>query len=168
MNDISLIAAVAENNVLGANNTMLWHIPEDFKYFQENTKNKMVIMGRLTYLSILPFTKNKPLPMRDNVVLSTQSLKHEGFTFVDSVEKALSIKSNQEHIDNSEKMIIGGAKVYELFLPFASKIYLTEIEKSFEGDAYFPRFDKSLFEKEVVKSSTHNGLNFNFVIYHRK
>lgn len=165
MNDISLIAAVAENNVLGANNTMLWHIPEDFKYFQENTKNKMVVMGRLTYLSILPFTKNKPLPMRENVVLSTQSLEHEGFKFVDSVEKVLSLSSN---LDNQGKMIIGGAKVYELFLPIASKIYLTEIDKNFEGDAYFPKFDKSLFEKEVVKSSTHNGLNFNFVIYHRK
>lgn len=165
MNDISLIAAVAENNVLGANNTMLWHIPEDFKYFQENTKNKMVVMGRLTYLSILPFTKNKPLPMRENVVLSTQSLEHEGFKFVDSVEKVLSLSSN---LDNQEKMIIGGSKVYELFLPIASKIYLTEIDKNFEGDAYFPKFDKSLFEKEVVKSSTHNGLNFNFVIYHRK
>lgn len=163
MNDISLIAAVAHHNVLGANNTMLWHIPEDFKYFQEKTKNKMVVMGRLTYLSILPFTKNKPLPMRENVVLSTQlSLKHEGFNFVQSVKEVLDLPSDDE------KMIIGGAKIYDLFLPLASKIYLTEIDQEFKGDAYFPQFDKKLYEKELVKNSTHNGLNFNFVIYHKK
>lgn len=103
--------------------------------------------------------------MRENVVLSTQSsLEHEGFIFVNTVEKVLSMPS----LNNQEKMIIGGAKIYELFLPFANKIYLTEIDKSFEADAFFPKFDKKLYEKEVVKSSTHNGLNFNFVIYHRK
>ncbi len=132
---ISIIAAVAENNVIGNNNKLIWHISEDLKRFKKLTTGHSVVMGRKTYES-LPF---KPLPKRKNIVISSQKdLKFEGAVIVNSVKEALEECKNEEEI-----FICGGAEIYKLFLPVADKLYITKVHKSFEGDTFFPEPDLS-------------------------
>ncbi len=132
---ISIIVAVAENNVIGNNNKLIWHISEDLKRFKKLTTGHPVIMGRKTYES-LPF---KPLPKRKNIVISSQkNLKFDGAVIVNSVNKAL-----EECKKEKEVFICGGAEIYKLFLPLADKLYITKVHKTFEGDTFFPEPDFS-------------------------
>ncbi len=130
---ISLIAAMSENGVIGDRNTLPWHLPEELKYFREQTRHKPVIMGRKTFESM----GSKPLPNRLNIIL-THALN---FTAADckithSVEEAVKAAGHCE-----EMMIIGGAEIYEAFLPIASRIYLTVIHQTYAGDTVFPTVD---------------------------
>lgn len=149
---ISLIAAVGNNLELGLNNKLIWNIPEDLKYFKQITTDKTIVMGRKTYESI-----GKPLPNRKNIVLSKKSVKIDGVLVVNDYKDILDL---QEDI-----FVIGGQSIYELFLPFADNIYLTEIEESSEADSYFPNFDRELYKKEIVKRSNFKNINYSFVIY---
>lgn len=153
---ISLIVAAGKNNVIGANNQMLWHIPEDFRHFKSVTIGKPCIMGRKTFESIVA-SLGKPLPGRVNIVISRHNTQYSG---------ALTCKDLDEAIDQATKtgtdeiMVIGGAQIYELALPRADKIYLTRVHQSPEGDAYFPSLGDEWKLQDEQKSSGHDFLTF--------
>lgn len=132
---VSMIVAMAKNRVIGIENRLPWHIPEDLKYFKAVTMGKPIIMGRKTYESI-----GRPLPGRANIVVTRNSdYAPEGVMVVNSVIDALDCAKRQaKAVGESEIFIIGGEQLYRESLPFAEKIYLTEVEIALEGDAYFP------------------------------
>ncbi|PWK27955.1 dihydrofolate reductase [Arcicella aurantiaca] len=137
---LSLIVAVAENHVIGNNNQLIWHLPNDLKQFRRLTTGHCIIMGRKTFDSI-----GKPLPNRTSVIISRNpDFKIEGCITVDSLENAI---IEAQKIENEEAFIIGGAEIYRLSLPLVDKIYLTEVHHSFEGDTVFPEIDKSIWQE---------------------
>ena len=155
---ISLIAAIGKNNELGKNNDLLWHIKEDLENFKNLTMGKYIVMGANTYYS-LP----KKLKGRKYVVLSKKLKEIEQGIVYSSFEDLLNfVKSQKEEV-----MIIGGASIYSLFIPFCDKIYLTEIEDSKEADVYFPKFDKRKFQRKVLQEKEDKGLKYKFVVYER-
>jgi len=130
---IALIAAMSENGVIGSNNALPWHLPEELKYFREITRGKPVIMGRKTFESM----SSKPLPNRLNIILThTLHFTATDCRVVHSVDAALKAAGDCEEI-----MIMGGAEIYKAFLPFASRIYLTVVHQNYRGDTYFPAVD---------------------------
>ena len=129
---VTLIAAVAANGVIGKDNALIWRLPADLAYFKRNTLGKPILMGRKTFESL-----GKPLKDRTNVVLSrTLTEAPEGCVLVRSVSEAL------DKYAGEDLMVIGGAEIYALTLASADRLLLTEIDRAFEGDAYFPAFDK--------------------------
>ncbi len=155
---ISIIAAVGKNNEIGKDGGLIWHFRADMRFFKETTMGASVIMGRKTFQS-LP----KALEGRQNIVLTnSKSFMAQGAQIAHSEEEALAICSEEE------VFIIGGERVYQAFLPRAKKIYLTEIDASCEGaDAFFPQFDKTLYEKSVIASYTENDIGFKHVLYEK-
>lgn len=128
---ISMIAGMANNRVIGHQNQLPWHLPADLAWFKKTTLGKPIIMGRKTYESI-----GKPLPGRQNIVItSNEALELPGCDVVTSPDAALDCAG-----DNSEVMVIGGALVYELFLPHSQRLYLTLVDAEIEGDAFFPDY----------------------------
>ncbi|WP_027330398.1 dihydrofolate reductase [Marinimicrobium agarilyticum] len=134
---VSMIVAAARNGVIGRNNELPWHLPEDLKYFKSVTMGKPVIMGRKTHESI-----GRPLPGRLNVVISRQPRASENpdLHWVDSIEAALALV-RREQPDVAEVIIMGGEEIYRQSLPWADRIYLTRVEADVEGDAFFPALD---------------------------
>ena len=129
-----LIAATSQNNALGKDNKIIWHLPDDFKRFKELTSGHHIIMGRKTFESF-----PKPLPNRTHVVITRQkNYNPEGCIVVNSIEEAFEICPKSEDI-----FLIGGAEIYKLGLPFTDKIELTYINETFEADAFFPEIDFS-------------------------
>lgn len=127
---LAIIVAAARNGVIGRNNQLPWHLPQDLKYFKAVTLGKPVIMGRKTYESI-----GRPLPGRTNIVVTRDhSWSAEGVEVVHGFEEALAVAQGS---NAAEVMVIGGAEIYKEALPLAQRIYLTQIEASPEGDAYF-------------------------------
>jgi len=138
--NISIIAAMDENRIIGGNNTIPWHIPSDMRRFKEKTLDHPVVMGRLTWDSIP--VKYQPLPNRTNIVLSRKKIiLPEGCILVSSVGEA--ILAACECIGGEEIMVIGGGQIYKEFLPLATKIYLTTVKTKTKGDTKFPEFDLS-------------------------
>ena len=129
---VSIIAAVAENGVIGNNNSLLWHIAEDMRYFRHVTTGYPVIMGRKTYESL-----GRPLPRRENVVVTRQELAIPGCRVVHSLEEALALFDPAE-----ELFVIGGAQLYAAALPLAPRFYLTRIFHPYEGATRFPAWDE--------------------------
>lgn len=150
---IKLIAAVGKNAELGRNNDLIWHLKEDMRYFKETTMGCVVVMGRKTYESI-----GKPLPGRENIVITSREING-----VTTVQNPKEILRKQEDI-----FIIGGASIYEYFIDYAEEIYLTEIDATEEAQVFFPKFDKSLYDREVIKASKEDDISFEFVVYRRK
>jgi dihydrofolate reductase len=133
MTIISLIAAMSTNGVIGLNNAMPWHIPEELQYFKQMTVGKPMIMGRKTFDAI----GRRLLPGRKTIVLTKgQDLVADGFVVAPSIDVAL-----QAAGDVAEIMVIGGAGVYKEFLPLAQRLYLSIIMGEYDGDAFFPAFD---------------------------
>lgn len=135
---ITLIAATAENNALGKNNDMIWHLPDDFKRFKKLTSGHFIIMGRKTYESL-----DGPLPNRTHIIITRQENYAEKVDancciVVDNIEDAIA-KSASE----GETFVIGGGEIYKLALPLADKIELTRVHGTFEADAYFPEIDEN-------------------------
>ena len=129
-----LIAATSQNNALGKDNKIIWHLPDDFKRFKELTSGHHIIMGRKTFESF-----PKPLPNRTHVVITRQkNYNPEGCIIVNSIEEAFEICPKNEDV-----FLIGGAEIYKLGLPFTDKIELTYINETFEADAFFPEIDFS-------------------------
>jgi len=129
---IIMIAAVAENNALGKNNELVWHLPNDFKRFKSLTTGHHIIMGRKTFESF-----PKPLPNRTHVVITrNKDYNPEGCIVVDSVEKAIAICP-----ENETSFIIGGGEIYNLGLPFADQLEITRVHHSFDADAFFPEIN---------------------------
>lgn len=164
---VSLIAALAKNRVIGKNNDLPWHLPNDMKYFMDTTKGHCVIMGRKNYESIP--TKFRPLPNRTNIVVTRQKdFSAAGCTVVHSLEAAMAVAKDK---NEPEVFVIGGAEIYSLAMPLAHKLYLTEIQADIEGDTYFPSIDTNSF-KEIsrvhhTKDSKH-VFDFDFVVYAKK
>ena len=129
---LSLVVAVSENGFIGKDNALPWHLPEDLKYFKALTMGKPILMGRKTYQSI-----GRPLPGRQNIVLSRDSeLVIAGCDVVHSLEHALQIIGAEP-----ELMVIGGATLYQLTLPQATRLYLTRVHTHVDGDTQFPAYD---------------------------
>ena len=129
---IILIAAVAENNALGKDNELVWHLPNDFKRFKALTSGHHIIMGRKTFESF-----PKPLPNRTHIIITRQKeYQAEGCMIVDSMEKALEICPKDE-----TSFIIGGGEIYNIGLPYTDKIEITRVHRDFEADTYFPEID---------------------------
>jgi dihydrofolate reductase len=127
---ISLIVAAAQNGIIGRDNQLIWRLPDDLKQFKRLTTGHPVIMGRKTFDSI-----GKPLPNRTSIVITrSKEWSVEGVLVVNSVEEAIEAA---QKIGTEEAFVIGGAEIYRLTLPIADKIYLTEVQADFEGDAYF-------------------------------
>lgn len=162
---ICLIAALAQNRVVGINNQLPWHLPEDLKYFRRTTTGKTVIMGRKTYESI-----GRPLPNRSNIVVSANpECKIEHVQVVNSLGAALELAENISLINGvDEIMVIGGATLYAAALPMADRLYLTHVHAEVEGDAYFPEVDFSAWReitREDFVASENNPYAYSFVVY---
>lgn len=158
---ISMIAAMAKNRVIGANNAMPWHLPADLKHFKAVTLGKPVIMGRKTYESI-----GKALPGRQNIVISRSGFEAEDATVVTDSQSALDAAENIEEV-----MIIGGGKIYEMFLPQATQLYLTFIELDVEGDTQFPDYQThgqwQEINREAHQADEKNAYNYEFITLSR-
>ncbi len=163
---VSLIAALTQNRVIGKNNGLPWHLPDDMKYFMQTTKLHHLIMGRKNYDSIPE--KFRPLPNRINVVVTRQ--KH--FNALDclvvhSVEEGIALAKKTGEI---EVFIIGGAEIYQVGMPLTQRMYLTEIQTTLPGDTYFPDFDKARWKELSRKShpvDARHAYSFDFVVYER-
>jgi dihydrofolate reductase len=159
---VSLIVAMAKNRVIGANNTLPWHLPADLKRFKALTIGHHIVMGRKTYESI-----GKPLPGRTSVVVTRNAdYSAPGVIVANSLEKAISACGNDEEI-----FVIGGAELYRQAIKFADRIYLTEIDADIQGDAHFAKFDRKLWlETERVNHAPDekNVHSYHFVVYERK
>jgi len=140
--DIALIAAVADNGVIGRDGEMPWHHPEDLRHFRETTTGHPVILGRKTYERIVE-RLGEPLPERTSVVLSTRSLDlPPGAVLANSVPEALSLAAEALAPDSETVYVAGGATVYEATLPLADRLVLTELDVAHEGNTHFPEFDR--------------------------
>ncbi len=163
---ISLIAALTQNRVIGKNNGLPWHLPDDMKYFMQTTKQHYVVMGRKNYESIPE--KFRPLPNRTNLVVTRQSnFSAPNCTIVNSLERAIDI-AKQNKVQ--ELFIIGGSEIYQLAMPLANRLYLTEIQTELTGDTYFPQVDLSLWN-EVSRihhlADNRHQYSFDFVVYEK-
>ena len=157
---ITLIAALAQNRVIGNANQIPWHIPEDFAFFKRYTTGKPIIMGRKTWDSL----PRKPLPNRRNIVITRQAdWQADGAEAVRDFQAALQACAGER-----EAMIIGGAQIYAIALPFATDLRLTEIALAPAGDAYFPEFSRDEW-REVAREAqvSEKGLAYDFVHYQR-
>lgn len=154
---IKLISAIGKNNELGKNNNLIWHFPNDLKFFKETTLNKTVVMGYNTYKS-LP----KALKDRRMVVLYNKDI--DGVeVYKNEYEMLINLK------DEEEIFIIGGSTLYNTFIDIADELYLTEINAECkEADVYFPSFDKKLWKSKVIGKNSDNGIDYKFVHYTRK
>ena len=160
----SQIVAVGANYVIGKDNQLLWHYPEDLQYFKTQTLNKVMIMGRKTFDSI-----GKPLPKRHHIVISrkpppTDYQNHPRVQFTTTLDQALKL-AQKAHADMSPQaddiMIVGGAEIYKLSLDITDRIYLTRINKSFDGDTYYPQSFHEKFKLfSSVKSPIHPEVTY--------
>lgn len=157
---ISIIAAVAKNNIIGGDNKLLWHIPEDLKHFKDLTSNHTIIMGRKTFQS-LP----NVLPKRHHIVLTKDKnyiINSDSVTIVHNLKEIVDkYKTSKEEV-----FVIGGGEIYSAFLPYCKNLYLTKINKNFEGDTYFPKIEPSqwkvTYSSELNKTLKDN-LEFKFI-----
>jgi len=159
---IILIAAAAENNALGKDNQLLWHLPEDFKRFKQITSGNYIIMGRKTFESF-----PKPLPNRTHVIITRQKdYIAEGFIVVHALEEAIEISPKEEEV-----FVIGGAEIYKQSFENADKIELTRVHSEFEADAFFPEFNTSnwnlVFSEKHTKDEKHQ-YDYTFETYLKK
>jgi dihydrofolate reductase len=158
---IFIVAALAHNRAIGRNNGMPWRLPEDLKRFKRLTLGHAVIMGRKTFESI-----GSPLPGRNNIVLTrSRDWAPSGCVVVHTLESALAAIG-----ESQDAFVIGGAQVYALAMPLAQRLYMTEIARDFEGDAFFPEFDRSQW-REVSRERHTAGdpdvFDYAFVVYER-
>lgn len=155
---IKLIAAIGKNRELGKNNSMMWDLPGDMRFFRTTTQGSAVIMGRKTYESI-----GRPLPKRENIVISRNvGLKIEGVKVVSSLKDAISAA-------RGDAFIIGGASVYAAAIPIADELILTEIDMEYPGaDVFFPEFDSELYERRTIADGKDGEIKYTHASYVRK
>lgn len=163
MKNISIIVAIAQNNAIGKNNGLLWHLPEDLKRFKKLTTGHTIVMGKKTFESL----PNGPLPNRRNIVI-TDILGEK----IDGCEMAYSVEEAIEKCDtDNENFIIGGGSVYRQFLPLADKLYITKVFKDFDADIFFPEinFDEwELLSEENYSPSETIDFAYAYIIYSKK
>ncbi len=160
---ISIIVAIADDYAIGKNNKLLTYLPNDLKWFKKNTLEKTVIMGRKTFESL----PNGALPKRTNIVLSkNKDFNPPNCVIFNDLDTLISNLKTDE-----ENFVIGGAEIYELFLPFADKLYITRIHSPFEADVYFPELnfdDWELVEKIENSKDEKNNYDYDFLVYKKK
>lgn len=156
---ISIIAAIANHCVIGLNNTLPWHLPEDLKRFRALTMGHHIIMGRKTYESL-----GRLLPGRTTVIVTRQAgYKVDGAKIAGSLEDAVRMCGGDEEV-----FVIGGAEIYRESLNLADRMYLTEIDAEFPGDAWFPEFEPAHWqERNRLRQLSAEGLPYSFVDYER-
>jgi len=162
---ICIIAAVARNGIIGRGNQMPWHLPGDLQRFKRLTLGHAVIMGRRTFESILA-SSGKPLAGRDNIVVTrSREWTHSGCRTVHSLETALTALHEPQ-----DAFVIGGAEIYALALPIATRLHITELERDFDGDTAFPDFDRSRWRevsRERIAPDDAGSFAYAFVEYER-
>lgn len=154
---ISLIAAMSTNHVIGHNNQLPWHLPHDLQHFKTLTLNKPIIMGRKTFDSI-----GRPLPKRRNIIISRQKGLHiAGCEVFSTIDDALHATQ-----DEAETLIIGGATIYEQTIQRASRIYLTLVDTTIEGDAFFPKWshDWRVVDEQQHQKDTQHAFDYSFLV----
>lgn len=157
---ISLMVAHDPNHVIGRNNQLPWHIPEDLAYFKKHTIGKGIVMGRNTYESI-----GRPLPKRRNIVVSRQEdLTIEGVDVVHSIEDAVKL-AEEVH---QEVMVIGGQQIFKSILPKADRLYITLIQDEFEGDTYFPDYGEGWELTSESERFESGSVSFSYLIFDRE
>ncbi|EAR61100.1 type 3 dihydrofolate reductase [Neptuniibacter caesariensis] len=166
--NLAIIVAQAKNRVIGINNKLPWHLPEDLRYFKQVTMGKPIIMGRNTYESI-----GRPLPGRTNIVITRQNdYAPEGVRVVNSLEEAVELAESIALINGiDEAMVIGGAQIYEQALASAQRLYLTEVDAEIDGDAWFPEFERQEWSevgREDFSAEGPNPYNYSFIVLDRK
>jgi dihydrofolate reductase len=161
MAEVTMIAAAGENNELGKDQDLVWHLPDDFRRFKALTTGHHIIMGRKTFE-----TFPKLLPNRTHIVITRQQdYKSDGAIVVNTLEKALKIAA-----DDPQPFVIGGGEIYKMALPAADKIELTRVHGTFEADAFFPEFDEDNWK--LIKSDFHpkdekHNYAFTYLTYER-
>ena len=159
---LSMIVAAAENNAIGKDNKLLWHLPDDLKHFKRTTKGHHVIAGRKTFES-----QGKPLPSRTNIIITRRKdYQAEGCIVVHSLEEAMAKVEN-----DNEPFIIGGEHIYRLAMPKTDRIYLTRVHANLEADTFFPEINPE--EWEEINRTYHekdekHSYSFSIIIYDRK
>lgn len=157
-----MIAAISKNNVLGRNNQIIWGLPTDRAYVESKTKGRVIIMGRKTYEQI----GSKPMPHHVNIIITRDVdsiARVENLIVVSTIEDAL---KEAKKIEDKEIFVMGGGQIYSLALKYADRLYLTLIDREYDGDVYFP--DYSEFKKKVWQENHHeNGVDFSFITLER-
>ena len=163
---LSILVAMARNRVIGHKNQLPWYLPADLKHFKSLTMGHPIVMGRKTYESI-----GRPLPGRTNIILTHQKiLEVPGAIVVHSIESALQ-KCQENNAVQHESFIIGGENLYRQTLPYCQRLYITEIQKDFDGDAFFPEFDSNEWQEAQRDQHFSEGndiFEYHFVIFDRK
>lgn len=159
---ISLIVAMDENRLIGKDNQLPWHLPQDLAYFKRMTMNHKIVMGRKTYESI-----GKPLPGRENIIITRDSsYTKDGCKVLHSIDDILELsKATDENV-----FVIGGAEIFKEILPYSDKLYMTHIHHEFEGDTFFSQLNDSEWETISVESGMRdvkNPYEFDFVVYQK-
>ncbi|MBA3985906.1 MAG: dihydrofolate reductase [Flavobacteriales bacterium] len=159
---ITIIAAVSENNALGKDNDLVWHLPDDFKRFKQLTTGHHIVMGRKTFESFL-----KPLPNRIHIVITRdENYKKEGAVVVHSLKEALKIAKKDK-----QPYIIGGGEIYKQALPLTEKLELTRVHATVEADTFFPEIDEKEWEliyQEFHPKDDKHEFAFTYLTYIRK
>lgn len=163
---ISSIVAIGRNYVIGKDGNMAWHLPEDFKYFRSKTIGKPILMGRKSYEAL-----GKPLQKRPNIVISHSfepPINEDGPFFVKSIDEAIELCSEKaRELGVDEIFITGGGQIYKETMDIIDRLYITVIDRDYEGDTYFPKFDWS--EWNIVSEDKREGdPSFTFYILERK
>lgn len=161
---LSIIVAKSKNNVIGKNNTLIWHLPEDLKRFKSLTTGKTIIMGRKTFESL-----GRVLPNRKHIVLT----KNTDFKVDNEMVKIIhDVNDLQEYINSEEEcFVIGGGVIYNILMPYANKIYATVINENFDGDTFFPKIDENkwkLVNKEKGLKNENNPYDYEYLDYVKK
>lgn len=158
----SAIVAMSQNRVIGKNNRIPWHLPDDLRYFKKVTSGHSIVMGRKTFESI-----GRPLPHRENIVISRQRklVSQQGVQLFHSVNEVTQYCSTKG--ENEEVFVIGGAEIYRTFFPKLHRIYLTLIHHHFDGDTFFPAFENENFS-EIWREDHAEPLPYSFLVFERK
>lgn len=164
---IAMIVAMAENRVIGRDNQLPWHLPNDLKHFKATTMGKPVVMGRKTFESI-----GKPLPGRSNIIVTSNAgFIAAGVKVAHSIEEAVELARGIAVVDGvDEIMVIGGAQLYEAILPKTDRIYLTQVHGDVVGDAFFPALIDSQWRetgRQEFKAVEQNVFDYSFLILDR-
>ena len=158
--EIVMIAAVAQNRVIGKDNQLLWHLPDDFKFFKQQTTGHFIVMGRKTFESF-----PKPLPNRTHLIISRKKnyTVPENYFVFDHIDKALAFCQEKKQ---DKIFVIGGGEIYRQLMPFATELLITEVQTTLDGDTFFPEIDEKIWRKKLIthheKDDKHR---FTFDIY---
>ncbi len=161
---LSIIVAIANENVIGKDNKLIWHLPEDLKRFKKITSGHKIIMGRKTFESL-----GRVLPNRKHIILCNDmkmDINNENVEILDDISKL------ERYINSNEEcFVIGGATIYKLLMPYANKMYITKINQSFEGDVYFPEIKEEIWKeisREKGLKNKENPFDYEYITYIRK